>query len=200
MNTPTTLILASNSPRRRDILNSHSIPFQIVVASIDETPFENEDPLDYALRMAKEKSQKTKLTNPQIKKALYLSADTIVVLKGRVFGKPKSEKEACDFLQQLQGQCHEVITAFALLSSDTDEMILDHDVSWVTIKTLSPERIETYVKTGEPMDKAGAYAAQGLGSRLIEKIEGSTHNVIGLPIEKIIPYLEKVHLVPAVLK
>jgi len=188
------LILASTSPRRKEILERCGIPFTILSESIDERPLPDEKPLDFATRMAESKAIATQ-NQHSVPHAYFLGADTIVVLDDTIYGKPADEQEACRFLGELQGRTHRVITAFALVDENGKIIVSEHDSSEVTIKTLSPEKIRSYVGTGEPMDKAGAYAAQGLGSRMIEKIQGSQNNVIGLPIEKILPHLRKIGII-----
>lgn len=151
-----------------------------------ETPFENAKRL--ALEKALNVAQKASHTKSQ---GLVLGADTLVVLGQKIFGKPIDTQEAKNFLQALQNHTHQVITGYALVLIPDRLVVVDAVISLVTMKPLEPKEIQEYVATGEPMDKAGAYAAQGLGAGLIEKIEGSLSNVIGLPMEALIPHLNK---------
>lgn len=172
------LILASASPRRADLLRWAGVPFEIDPAAIDETKHTTEEPVEYALRLAREKA---------LAKArpgrLSLGADTTVYIGGDIFDKPVDSHQATEHLKLLSGRTHQVVTAIALA---TGEVILESTpiISRVTFRTLSPLMIKNYVATGEGLDKAGAYGLQGLGGFLVECIEGSYSAVIGLPLEE----------------
>lgn len=191
------LLLASASPRRSFLLKNLGVHFQTAPASIEEKQKKNELPKEFAERMALEKALSPRVDSTEIKKGpLYsLGADTIVVLKNKIFGKPKDPKEAANYLRQLSGMTHEVITGFAIVQLPAKIIKKGSSLSRVIMKTMTEREIEAYIQTGEPLDKAGAYAAQGKAQKFIKKIEGSVTNVIGLPMEEITPWLEKLGLV-----
>ncbi len=180
-------ILASGSPRRRHLLESVGLTFEAVESGVDESQREDEQPEQYALRMACEKARTVSLRNPTV---LVLGADTVVDLDGEVLGKPTSAAEAKSTLLRLSGRTHRVITAIALAKDGT---ILEHETvcSWVTFRRLSPEEIDAYILSREPFDKAGAYGVQGLGRNFVEEISGSFTNVMGLPLENVLPALKR---------
>lgn len=189
-------ILASKSPRRiellKKILSDLALPpdFKWMAADIDESVRENEDPVQHAQRLAQEKAQK--IAASLGKNHLVLAADTIVVLQDKIFGKPTDKNDAKKILQALSGKEHQVITGFFLLNTSAPEqMVMNHETSRVWFKNLSDVEIETYVNSGEPLDKAGAYAIQGLAGRFITKFEGSFTNIVGLPTETIAKVLPK---------
>lgn len=175
------LILASASPRRKELLTTIGIKFDCEPADINEDPLPNEDCTQYVKRLAYEKAlsiaNKHKL-NP----CFVLGADTIVVLDQQLLGKPANHDQAFEYLSRLSGRTHTVLTGVCLLQGD---QALLHEVyeSQVTMHTLSAPEIRNYIQTGEPLDKAGAYAAQGIGKQFIQSITGSVNNVIGLPVE-----------------
>jgi len=178
------LILASASPRRADLLRWAGVPIEIDPAAIDETRRPGEDPLEYAKRLAQEKAL-AKATA----RRLCLGADTTVFIGSRVFEKPADAAEAARHLRNLSGQSHRVVTAFCLADGD-QPVHLQAVVSLVTFRTLTPCMIERYVATGEGLDKAGAYGLQGWGGFLVESIEGSYTNVVGLPLTEVLAALE----------
>lgn len=190
------LILASSSPRRAFLLKNLGIDFQIIPASIGEIQLENESPEDFAKRMACQKALSPSIPLSELKQGpVYsLGADTIVVLKNKVLGKPKNESEAHEFLTQLSEMTHNVITGFALAQLPDKIICKEAVFSKVTMKKMTAEEIDRYIQTGEPLDKAGAYGAQGIGQKYIQKIEGSVTNVIGLPMENVEPWLKKLGL------
>lgn len=171
------LVLASSSPRRRELLANAGIRFDVQPAHIDETQHPGEAPNAYAARLAREKARAIAALRP---KDAVLGADTIVLVDGRVLGKPSDAADAVRMLRQLSGRSHEVRTAVCLVANGT---ICEHvETTCVRFNELSGEEIEAYVNTGEPMDKAGAYAIQGGASRWIPNIEGDYFNVVGLPV------------------
>lgn len=171
------LILASASPRRAEILSSLGIPFEVDPAHIDESPLPGEAPEATAVRLAAAKAAAVRERRPR---SLVLGADTLVVLDDAVLGKPADDADAARILSRLSGRTHRVVTGICLLPGADPPGPL---VEWsrVRLAHLSGEEIAWYVATGEPRDKAGAYAVQGLGARFIEHIEGSFTNVMGLP-------------------
>ncbi|OGQ06544.1 MAG: septum formation protein Maf [Deltaproteobacteria bacterium RIFCSPLOWO2_12_FULL_40_28] len=182
------LILASASPRRKDILANAGYVFQIALADIDETPHVNENPKKLALRLALDKAL---FVSKKLKNTLVIGADTLVVLENKIFGKPTTQKEACAFLEALSGKTHTVISAYALILAPTQIISHDYDKASVSFHQLTKLQIKKYVKTGEPMDKAGAYAYQGKGLKFIKEIKGAPETIIGLPVAKLKPHLEK---------
>jgi septum formation protein len=178
------LVLASGSPRRQELLRAAGISFLVQPADIDETPLANEAPQDYAERMAQEKAGTISQKRPQ---DLVLGADTIVVVDGAILGKPGDGEDACRMLRLLSGRNHRVITGVCLTKSvasgkDNPDLRIASETTLVTMVELSDDEISAYVATGEPMDKAGAYAIQGMASRWIPRIEGDYSNVVGLPV------------------
>jgi len=172
----TMLVLASHSPRRREILTQAGIEFVVRAAVVDETPLAGETPREHVLRLSRLKAEAVAAAPGEI----VLGADTVVVAGGKLLGKPSSRQEAAWMLRQLSGTEHEVLTGVCLR---TDSRLLQDTASTrVWFLRLSEEEIADYVATGEPMDKAGAYAIQGRASKFVEKIEGCFFNVVGLPV------------------
>ena len=181
---PPPLLLASASPRRRDLLAAAGVAFEVRPANIREVRAPDEAPHRYAARMAREKALAVG-TAPDLEAGrVVLGADTIVVLDGIVFGKPRDASDAALLLAQLVGRCHLVVTAVAVLRSGSPHVREARVESRVSMHPAGRKEIEEYVATGEPLDKAGAYAVQGAGRRFVAKIEGSETNVIGLPLEE----------------
>jgi len=170
------LVLASRSPRRSEILQQAGIPFVVRPADIDETPRPDEHPRDYVTRLARDKAMAVSAGPAEI----VLGADTTVVIGGRMMGKPRDSADAVRMLETLSGQRHDVITGICLRTAA--RVIDDCSATSVWFAALSRREIEEYVSGGEPMDKAGAYAIQGLASRFVERIEGCYFNVMGLPV------------------
>ncbi|HEY7096905.1 MAG TPA: Maf family protein [Terriglobales bacterium] len=171
------LILASASPRRREILTAARIPFTVQVANVPEAPRADENPEQYARRLACEKAQAVRQQNPS---SVVLGADTIVVVDGAILEKPVNDQDAARMLRRLSGRTHQVLTGVCLAGSGFEDTRLESTT--VTMQRLSDEEIRGYVSTGEPKDKAGAYAIQGIASRWISRIEGDYFNVVGLPV------------------
>ena len=185
------LILASSSPRRREFLKQLRIPFKIVVPRIEEAPKERETPAHFARRLAVDKAQAVagscKATRDGTR-WLVIAADTIVVLGKRILGKPKSAADARSMLRLLSGRRHEVISGLCVMSqAKSKSLVVSTDVEF---KKLTREEIEFYIASGEPMDKAGAYAIQGIGSFMVRAIRGSYTNVVGLPVAELLDILE----------
>lgn len=171
------LILASTSPRRRDLLEGLQLAFEVRPAEIDESLLADEVPQDHVLRLARAKAQAVARPGE-----LVLAADTIVVLDGRILGKPADSTEAEQMLRQLAGREHEVYSGVALFEPASDTTVAASDRSEVRIADLSGDEIAWYVSTGEPLDKAGSYAIQGLGALFVESIVGNYTTVVGLPL------------------
>ena len=171
------LVLASASPRRRDLLASLRLTFEVRSADIDESTLADETPVDHVIRLARAKAQATALPGE-----LVLAADTVVVLDSRILGKPFDPADARQMLHSLAGRQHTVYTGVALFDPDREALGLASDRSEVRIADLSENEIDWYISTGEPLDKAGSYAIQGLGALFVEAIEGNYSNVVGLPL------------------
>ena len=173
------IVLASGSPRRKEILENMNLKFDIIKSEIEETTIENESPKDLVKRLSYEKAYDIASKNLD---SIVIGADTVVVLDNNVLGKPKDEDEAFNMLKQMSGKEHAVITGVSILCLDLKKEICDYCVSKVKFKNLSDEEIYSYIKTGECMDKAGAYGIQGLGGLLVEYIKGDYFNIVGFPI------------------
>jgi septum formation protein len=171
------LVLASRSPRRAELLTAAGIPFVVRVADIDETPRPGEAPRDYVLRLAEEKARAIRLEDGEI----VLAADTTVVLDTEILGKPADAADAVRMLSGLAGRRHDVLTGICLMRRD-GWLALDVASTGVWFSAMSGQEIANYVASGESLDKAGAYAIQGLASRWVERIDGSYTNVVGLPV------------------
>lgn len=175
------LVLASGSPRRKRYFEGLGLSFRIQTSNLPEVQLPQEEPLAYALRLAREKGEA--VISQCEKEELIISADTIVSLSEHLLGKPESGEDVVRMLNLLSGKTHEVITAYMILDRLTGQKILRHASSKVTFKKLSSEMIRWYGTLSEPLDKAGAYSIQGQGTVLIESIQGSYNNIVGLPIE-----------------
>ena len=176
------IILASKSPRRREILENTKVRFSIEESQIDEVIKLNELPKETVMRLAYEKALDVANRN---RNSLVIGADTIVVINDTILGKPKDDIEAFSMLKLLSGKTHYVITGFALINLSLDKKIIDCQVSQVTFKELSEQCIKDYLQTKESLDKAGAYGIQGYRGLLVENIQGDYFNIVGLPISKI---------------
>jgi septum formation protein len=181
-NTTKKLILASQSPRRRELLMQLGYQFTVQVSDIDESVKKNEMAYDYVLRLAKQKAQHVqKLISTQDKEYSYvLGSDTCVVLNGQILGKPENEEACIRTLSLLSNNQHQVLTAIALASQkDIQGQVVNTDVSF---KSLSKAEIQAYWLTGEPQDKAGSYGIQGIAGQFVKTINGSYSAVVGLPL------------------
>ena len=174
------LILGSSSPRRRELLNALGIRFMVIPSSVDERLLSGETPEVHVQRLALAKAREVAATVPG---QWVLGADTIVVIDGQILGKPLDASEAKQMLKMLSDRTHTVFTGYALVNQRYPEKErVRHVCSGVRIRGLSPDEIAAYVNTGEPMDKAGAYAIQGIGSAIVAEVTGSYTNVVGLPL------------------
>ena len=171
--------LASKSPRRKELLAQIGVRFEMLMVDVDESLYPGENSFDYVNRLAIEKAQAgaqlVKLGNVPV-----LGSDTCIVFNEEIIGKPRDESNALEILQILSGKTHKVITAVALC--DTERCLSKVQMSKVSFRALSSDEIKVYVKTGEPLDKAGAYAIQGMAARFITHIEGSYSGIMGLPL------------------
>jgi septum formation protein len=178
------LVLASQSPRRAEILRQAGIPFVIRAVEVDETPLRDERPEDYVRRLAEDKARAV----PADAGETILGADTTVVIDGEMLAKPADPPDARRMLQMLSGRCHEVLTGICLRRGS--RLISDWASTRVWFRAMTEEEIARYVESGEPMDKAGGYAIQGLASKYIERIDGCYFNVVGLPVALVYRHLK----------
>ena len=181
------VILASASPRRRELLDLVGIAYDVEPADIDETYRDAEEAAAHAERLAREKGATIAARNPD---AVVIAADTIVVIDGLVLGKPRDEADAARMLSMLSGQTHVVLTAVAV--TYRGNMRSGVESVRVTFRALDPERIGAYIATAEPMDKAGAYGIQGFGATLVERIDGDYFAVMGLPLARMVDLLQEI--------
>jgi len=176
------IILASNSPRRAMLLNQIKLNFEVIPPKIDEKIDYNLSKEEIVKKLSYEKSF---AVAKNIKKDFFVvGADTLVVKNEQILGKPKNHEDAKNILEFLSGTWHEVITGFTIIDIGTSRIITEYEVTKVKMYELSNQEINEYILTEEPFDKAGGYGIQGLGSLLIEKIEGCFYNIVGLPIPK----------------
>ena len=183
------LVLASASPRRSELLRNAGIAFAVHPPQVDETRHKQEPPIKYAQRVARDKARAVSKQDPD---AIVLGADTIVVVGREILGKPRDAADAARMLRRLSGRAHKVITAVALTGSNPQKFEdVRAESTKVFFNRLSAADIRDYVASGEPMDKAGAYAIQGRASRWIPKIVGDYCNVVGLPVTLVVQMMKK---------
>lgn len=173
------VILASASPRRRELLSLLGWPFSVKVSSIEEIIAPSESPQDAVVRLATEKARSVRSSSED----MVIAADTVVVLDGAILGKPSSKEEAFDMVKSLAGRSHLVMTGVAVAQGN--RVVSDVEITSVSFRELDDEGIRAYVETGEGMDKAGAYGIQGLGALLVSRIDGDYFNVVGLPLHRL---------------
>ena len=176
------VILASASPRRKEILQNTKLNFDIQKSDIEEVILQNESPEDMVVRLAYEKAFDVAKRNTD---RLVIGADTIVALDNEVLGKPKDQNEAYQMIKRLSNKTHKVITGISLINLKENKIIKDYVVSFVTFKDLSEDSIKDYINTNESLDKAGAYGIQGYGALLVKNIQGDYFNIVGLPISRL---------------
>ncbi len=194
------IILASTSPRRIELLSKVGLTFLGFAPQIDETQKKNETPRNLVKRLSKEKAYSALNTKFISKKtSIVIAADTIVITKkNKVLGKPKNKKDAFKMLKLLSGKTHLVLTGICVLkvqngnTKEISQVVQTH----VRMRKLTSQVIHTYIRSGEPMDKAGSYAAQGLGMALVEEVKGSYSNVVGLPVAQLLKILESKFKIP----
>ena len=181
------IILASGSPRRREIFEKIKLPFEVQESNYEE---------DMTLKMLPEKlaeylsAGKAKAVAEENIDAIVIAADTFVVYHNQRLGKPKTPERAKEMLEMLRGKEHDVVTGVTIIDTDSGQLFSFHETAKVFMDKLSPDVIDAYIKTGEPLDKAGAYALQEIGALLIEKIEGDFFNVMGLPLKRLVEELK----------
>lgn len=182
------IILASSSPRRSELLKQLGLSFRTMTCEVDESapgeymPFQTVELLAVRKAMAAAR---------MLEDGLVIGADTVVVLDGRVLGKPADPEDAVEMLSRLQGSCHEVYTGVALIDAGIGKVLVDHERTLVHFRNISEREIRSYVATGEPLDKAGAYGIQGLAAIFIKSLEGCYTNVVGLPLARLAEMLEQ---------
>ncbi|RMH88593.1 MAG: septum formation protein Maf [Calditrichaeota bacterium] len=181
------LVLASESPRRIDMLRQMGLHFEIYPAKIQEVPPSYTDAVDFVRHNARNKAV---WVGERVSADLIIAADTVVVEGGDIFEKPGNREEALAMLQRLSGKTHEVITGLCLKVDDRE--VVDHEVTRVTFYPMSEKEIEAYLDSGEPFDKAGAYGIQGLAGLFVQKVEGCYFNVVGFPLGRFYQLLKRV--------
>jgi len=189
------LILASASPRRRELLKQAGFTFEVRPAQVNEDPYPDEDPIAYVVRLARHKAKSVLAeisSDAPVQSAVVLGADTTVTLDGHILAKPEDAADAARMLRMLSGRTHRVITGVAVASAKGTEVAAE--ITGVQFLTLADEEIDAYIATGEPMDKAGAYGIQGYAAKWIPSIEGCYFNVVGLPLALVSTMLEAVRV------
>lgn len=176
------LILASGSPRRASVLETLGLPFVVVVPAVDETAGEGEGPAELAERLARAKARRGAEDG-----SLALGFDTVVAHRGEILGKPRDRADARSMILRLAGETHDVWSGIAVAASGRVESAVER--TRVRFRPVSPEEAESYVATGEPMDKAGAYGIQGMGAAFVERVEGDFFNVMGFPLPRFLELL-----------
>lgn len=197
---PSPLILASASPRRRELLTQAGVPFSVVVPGVDETPYDDESPQAMVERLALLKAQTVAATQPE---AYVIGADTTVCIgegppkaqslatvHGKVLGKPSSDREAYEMLMSIQGRAHQVWGGIAIVCIKSGVTRVWSHMTTVTMRAMDTHEIRDYIATGEPLDKAGSYAIQGIGLQFVDTIDGSYSNVVGLNIATLLAELK----------
>jgi septum formation protein len=182
------LILASKSPRRSELLKQVGLDFEVVPSRVKEDFVQKESPQEHVIRLAKAKAIDVATGHPD---RWVIAADTIVYINGSILGKPKDQEEAVEMLRRLSGQEHWVLTGFFVYHLEKRKGDEEAVQTAVRVKSLTRSEMEWYVKTGEPFDKAGGYAIQGIGSFMIESIRGSYTNVVGLPLCELLQMLNR---------
>jgi septum formation protein len=177
------IVLASESPRRKELLERAGLRFSVAASDYEEDLGLDMPPHELAAHLSKGKAASVAGKHPD---AVVIAADTFIVLEGKILGKPHTEDEAARMLGLLSGRAHSVITGYTVLDTATGREVSESVETRVWFKELTDDEIEAYVKTGEPLDKAGAYAIQGRGASLVQKIEGDYDNVVGLPVDAVL--------------
>ncbi|MCD9022717.1 Maf family protein [Cohnella silvisoli] len=187
------LILASASPRRQELISLLGLPVRILPSRVDEDTPDHWSPVQIVegLSLRKALAVKEELQSPDDVSSIIVGSDTIVVLNGKVMGKPRDVQDAEQMLERLAGELHEVYTGVTCLRVSDERIVTSHRITKVKMRSLTADQISRYVATGEPMDKAGAYGIQEIGSLLVESIEGCYFNVVGLPVSLLAVMLEQ---------
>lgn len=185
------LILASASPRRCNLLKNLGLNFEVIPSDIEEEVMEGVPPQKVVSLLARKKA--LSIAQKQ-KDAVVIGADTIVVYKDNILGKPFDENDAQNMLNKLSGEWHQVITGIAVIDSASGKCKTHSEITHVKFKTISEQEIKDYIKTGEPLDKAGGYGIQGKGGLFVEEIKGCFYNVVGLPLSRLYDVLKDFHI------
>ncbi|BCS81246.1 Maf family protein [Anaerocellum diazotrophicum] len=186
------IILASSSPRRIELLKQFGIEFETIPSNVDESIDQSLSVEENVMQLAKKKAQKIFEKLGEDKKcSLVIAADTVVYVEEVILGKPSNEDEAFWMLRKISGKWHTVYTGVCIIDGPSERILVEYEKSNVYIKHMSDEEILRYISTKEPFDKAGAYAIQGFGSLIVERIEGCFYNVVGLPLYKLNIMLQK---------
>ena len=180
------LILASKSPRRNELLEQAGLTFSVIPSDFDESTVALSDPDSYVITLAESKAVDISQKHPA---GWVIGADTIVLIDRKILGKPASKEKARDMLQRLSGKTHQVLTGYCICCKKKNRFFSETIKTDVRFKKLSDAEIEWYIQTGEPFDKAGAYAIQGIGTFLVKSIKGSYTNVVGLPVCEVMEHL-----------
>jgi len=180
------LVLASKSPRRRELMKLLGHPFICITSNVEENYIEDETPARHVTRLSELKAVEVGERN---NRGIIIGSDTIVVFDNEIFGKPRSADEAVEMIMRLQGHKHEVFTGFAIYDTENKNIISGYETSEVTMREISLDIAKKYVDTGEPLDKAGAYGIQGYGAVLIKSVRGCFFNVMGLPLSRLMEVL-----------
>lgn len=181
------IILASKSSRRIELLKDAGLSFEVIPSNINEKADENLTPIENAMHLAELKATDVYTKYPN---SLVIAADTIVTLNNKIYGKPKTEENAILMLKELRGKKHDVITGVAIIYQNKKEVF--YSKSSVLIKDLTDEEIINYVQTKEPLDKAGAYAIQGIGKDIVETYEGDFLTIVGLPLKEVLTKIKEI--------
>lgn len=189
MNIKDRIVLASASPRRLELLASAGIEFEVFAGDVDETVLPGEVPEDHVVRLAREKAF---YVAAQAEGRFFVGADTVVVCDGEIMGKPRDAADAERMLKKLSGVAHEVITGYAIFDREREGAVSAAVTTRVFFKRLRDEEIRDYIATGCPFDKAGAYAIQGGAAYMVERIDGSYTNVVGLPLCEVVETLRRI--------
>jgi septum formation protein len=182
------LILASRSPRRRELLRGAGFDFDVRPSTVEETAAPGTTPEEFARRAAREKALEVAASAPP--ESLVLGADTVVVADGEILGKPANAPDAARMLRLLSGVTHRVITGVCIVRAPDRVEALAHETTFVTFRSLDNDELQDYLASGEPFDKAGAYGIQGLASKFVTRVEGCYFNVVGLPVALVCDLLE----------
>ena len=185
------IILASNSPRREELLKQLGLSFTIVPSKIDEESYADLEPEVMVQELAGAKAQEVA---ELVEETVVIGADTIVLAEQHILGKPRDQEDAFQMLWQLQGKKHRVLTGLAVYDTKSGRLLVDYDRTEVYLRKMEEREITAYIGTGEPMDKAGAYAIQGLGGIFVERLVGSYYTVVGLPIHKLVLMLKELQI------
>jgi septum formation protein len=187
MKAETKIILASTSPRRQSLLKKIIKEFKIIPSNYKEDMTLKLTPSELAKTLSHGKAAEV----AKRQKGIIIGSDTFISLNNKILGKPHTPKKAKEMLESISGKTHEIYTGITIINTETKKEIRDYEITRITFKKLTEEEIEKYIKTKEPLDKAGAYALQGLAKKFIKKIEGSRTSAIGLPLEKLSQMLNK---------